>query len=475
MSMKRMTITLMTTSIMLLLVLQAFWLRSVYDNQRRDLERDVSILFGNTILEMNDSLMAKNIETLPSHDTVKGSWRGTMRFTTRIRRDSFDVVRHVEGPGGHDSSKSVQVFIYSDKGRDSVKRYLRPLISRFRNNPAENAFTIQLTGDSLRIADVKRKLDHALATSGIELPPDAIKVGYVTPDQAKSRKRQVVFTPSGGFSAEFVNLKWVVLKSITPQIVFAIFLTLITSTSFIVMYRNVRSQQRLMTQKNEFISNVTHELKTPIATVSVALEALKNFKGIENPKLTEEYLDIARHELDRLAVLADKVLTTSLFDERGMTMEKESVDIENVIDGVVFAMGPIFEKNKGSVKTHKSGADFRIIGSNVHLTNVIYNLLDNAIKYSASAPSAVIDLKDLGSNIFFSVSDTGSGIAEEYHKKIFEKFFRVPTGDVHNIKGHGLGLSYVASVIEKHGGKISVVSTAGKGSTFSVVVPKNRV
>ncbi len=468
MSSSRLTIPLIITSITLLLVLQAFWLRGVYNDHRRDLERDVSILFSNTVLTMADSLMEKNIRALPQDS----AGRPAIRIATHVRKDSFNVIKHFGSSGKIDSGRNVQLYIYTNKGQDSVKDFLRPIVRRFQDNPFQRAFTLSITGDSLRLNDVKKKFDVALFRSGIDLPGDAITVRVASSPQLNPGRRNVVFTPAGGYTAEFNVLTWLVIQRIAPQIAFAITLTLITCAAFIVMYRNLRAQQRLMTLKNDFISNVTHELKTPIATVSVALEALKNFKGIDNPTLTQEYLDIARHELDRLTMLTDKVLTTSLFDEKGIVMHTESVDMDKVIEGVVFAMRPVFEKRGGSVQFEKTGTDFSIRGSGVHLTNVIYNLLDNATKYSAGNPAAVVQLKDLGDHLFISVSDRGNGIPEEYHDKVFEKFFRLPTGDVHNVKGHGLGLSYVAGVMKSHGGEIKLKSRPGEGTTFTITLTR---
>ncbi len=464
------TIILMVTSIVLLLVLQGFWLHSVYDDQRRDLERDVAILFGNTVVSMSDSLMQNSIKALPSGDS--GAVKHQLRINKEIIRDSVVVGKTFVRRQFGDSNKSIQVFLYSNNGRDSIKHYLRPLIEQFHERTVPQAFTIRLTGDSLRVKDIKRKFDLALESAGIDLPEGIVKVTSVSRGQRPEKRKDTIFTPTGAFAAEFVNINWVVLRKIAPQITFAALLTLITSAAFIIMYKNLRAQQRLMIAKNDFISNVTHELKTPIATVSVALEALKNFKGIDNPKLTAEYLDIAQHELNRLTVLTDKVLTASLIDEGGMTMEFEDVDLEKIISDVIFSMGPIFDKNAGTVRFTKTGSDFLLRGNKVHLTNVVYNLVDNAIKYSPEKLDVEVSLKDHGDQISFSVKDSGIGIEKEYHSKIFDKFFRMSTGDVHNVKGHGLGLSYVSSVVAKHKGTITLDSTAGEGSIFTVIIPR---
>ncbi|MFN8890291.1 MAG: sensor histidine kinase, partial [Cyclobacteriaceae bacterium] len=251
------------------------------------------------------------------------------------------------------------------------------------------------------------------------------------------------------------------------------FLSTLTIGAFIVMYKSIRAQQRLAELKNDFISNMTHELKTPVTTVGVAIEALKNFNGIENKELTDEYLTIAQNELNRLSLLTDKILKTAIFENKGVDFQPENVHFDQIIDQVLTSMKLVFEKNKAIVSFEKIGSHFELRGGQVHLTNVIYNLLDNALKYSGENAMIEIRLHEMGHELKLSVTDNGIGIAPEYKKKIFEKFFRVPSGDVHNSKGYGLGLSYVDSVIKAHHGKLVVESEIGKGSTFTIVLNKS--
>jgi two-component system phosphate regulon sensor histidine kinase PhoR len=241
-----------------------------------------------------------------------------------------------------------------------------------------------------------------------------------------------------------------------------------------VMYKNLRAQQKLMQIKNDFISNVTHELKTPVATVSVALEALKNFNALDDPKRTSEYLDIAQNELNRLTLMTDKILKTSVFEDKGVELKIEVVDLDVIISQVLASMKLVFEKRNTILNYSKTGTSFSLGGSREHLTNILYNLVDNGLKYSPEKSVLDIRLTNAGGKMQLVVRDEGIGISREYQKKIFEKFFRVPSGDVHNIKGYGLGLSYVASVVKSHGGEIFVESEPGKGSAFTIILPTNR-
>ncbi|MBL7752414.1 MAG: HAMP domain-containing histidine kinase, partial [Chitinophagaceae bacterium] len=224
--------------------------------------------------------------------------------------------------------------------------------------------------------------------------------------------------------------------------------------------------------KNDFISNVTHELKTPIATVGVAIEALKNFNAINDPARTKEYLDISQNELNRLSLLVDKVLKLSMFENKEMDLRKESFDLKQVTEEVVSSFRLQFEKFHASAEILTEGSDFTLLADKMHITSLLYNLVDNALKYSPEAPEIKVILADKGAMIQIAVSDKGVGIPPEYRQKVFEKFFRVPAGDTHNVKGYGLGLSYAAEVVAKHGGTVEVNSETGKGTTFIINLPK---
>jgi two-component system phosphate regulon sensor histidine kinase PhoR len=263
-----------------------------------------------------------------------------------------------------------------------------------------------------------------------------------------------------------------ITKKLMLPILFSIFLVGITVISFVLLYRNLVRQRRLAELKNEFISNITHELKTPIATVGVAIEALKNFNAIQDPQRTREYLDISQNELQRLSLLVDKVLKLSMFEKKEMELKKEEFDCKQLTEEVMNSMKLQFEKYQAKVSLHTEGKDFVVEADKLHITSVIYNLLDNALKYSKENPVIDVQLRSHPEFIEFSVKDNGIGIAPAYREKVFDKFFRVPTGDTHNIKGYGLGLSYVAEVIKRHHGFVYAESELGKGSIFTAKFPQ---
>lgn len=286
---------------------------------------------------------------------------------------------------------------------------------------------------------------------------DKVFVGYSTPYS---------------YQAKFERTNAYVLNKMQMQIGGSVLLLLLVAGSFIMLYRNLLAQQRLAEIKNDFISNITHELKTPIATVGVAIEALRNFNAMQSPERTKEYLDISAAELQRLSLLVDKVLKLSMFEKQQIELNKEPFDLKELMEETMKIMKLQFDKHKATVHFSVSENSFMIEADKLHITSVIYNLLDNALKYGGNKPVIDVALNMPNSDLIeIVVSDTGIGIASQHQSKIFDKFFRVPTGDKHNIKGYGLGLSYVSEVVKTHKGTIQLNSEPGKGSTFIVQLP----
>jgi two-component system, OmpR family, phosphate regulon sensor histidine kinase PhoR len=467
---------LMISSIVLLVALQVLWLQSSYHDAAEGFRKETNMLFRNTVFSMHDSIIQRSIEPLASGDSIHAVFK---RFGPHEGIDLPDLP-----PDSADSyfkirerNSTVEVFIASDNG-DSVKRVIRPLVRKMQMDKKPASYIIRLGADSLKKDSIKKEFSEALARAEINvaytvnaLPGERMeKRMIITRDPFASDPVRV--SPLHAYSVSFSGIEGFLIKKITPQILFSLFVTVLTIVSFVLMYRNLRSQQKLMDMKNDFISNVTHELKTPVATVSVALEALKNFNALNDQQRTNEYLDIARNELNRLTLMTDKILKTSVFEIKGVDVHFEKLNLHTIIQQVIESMKLVFEKNKTSISYEHVGSNFDLMGSEAHLTTVLYNLLDNALKYSAENSSATVKLADKGENLVLTVRDTGIGIPSEYKKKIFEKFFRVPTGDVHATKGYGLGLSYVADVIKTHRGEITLDSEMGKGSCFIISLPK---
>ena len=295
------------------------------------------------------------------------------------------------------------------------------------------------------------------------------------PDIEKTNEVTIGFFRPLTFSVNLQNTGPYIFKRLLMPILVSLLLVGLTVISFVLMFRNLIKHRKLNQLKNEFVSNITHELKTPIATVGVAIEALRNFNAINDPQRTKEYLDISSAEIHRLGLLVDKVLKLSMFENKEIALQKEQFDLLELTREVMASMKLQFEKQNAVVTLESTGNDFVIEADKLHITSVIYNLLDNALKYSLEIPSIDVRLVAHKQHIALQVIDMGVGISNEYKGKIFEKFFRIPGGDLHNIKGYGMGLSYVNHIIQRHMGFIEVKSELGKGSTFIVNIPTKQV
>ena len=274
-------------------------------------------------------------------------------------------------------------------------------------------------------------------------------------------------------SAHAEILPLTIWKRMVPQLLFSFLLLGSVGMAYLMIGKSLSKEKQLSNLRNEFMSNMSHELKTPVSTISVALEALSNFNAADNKALRDEYIDISKSEVERLGLLVDKALNISLFEQGKSIYDKQNVDLNEVIKDIVKTLKVQLDNQSVSLEFLTKGSDFLIYADKTHMTNVIHNLIENAVKYSGSIPEIRIQLEEFADSVKLSIEDNGQGIPPEYQDKVFDKFFRVPQGDRHNVKGHGLGLSYVKQVIEKHDGTIKVKSGDGVGTTFLIELPKN--
>ncbi len=230
-------------------------------------------------------------------------------------------------------------------------------------------------------------------------------------------------------------------------------------------------QKKISEIKNDFINNMTHEFKTPIATVSLATEALQDDDIKGNKTIIDRYVEVIRDENKRLGMQVEKVLQIASLDKKDFRLKFEKSNVHDIIEKALVNITILVEK-RGGVISHQLLASNSIVEADkVHLTNIIYNLLDNANKYSPDAPEIHIRTDSISTGVIIKISDKGIGMTKEATQKIFDKFYRVSTGNVHDVKGFGLGLSYVKNIVDMHHGTISVKSEIGKGSTFKVFLP----
>lgn len=273
--------------------------------------------------------------------------------------------------------------------------------------------------------------------------------------------------------AGVAGYRMLILRGIWPQIAFALLLVLLTATAFVTSFRSLKNMALLNEQRNDFIRNMSHELKTPVATVKVALEALKNFNRRNDPAIMDEYLEMAKSETNRLEMLINRVMNISAGNGDTIQLNFEPVEIKSLIGEVLLAFKPRLEAENAKVSLKLPEENLIVNIDRLHIQGVFFNLIDNSLKYSIPPALVEIELRKENSEVRVSVSDQGIGIPIEFRNQIFEKFFRVPTGDLHNVKGYGLGLSYAKMVMKQHKGSISYRERNGGGSTFELLIPIN--
>lgn len=330
----------------------------------------------------------------------------------------------------------------------------------------------ELLKHELKQADVNTPFEFRIYSNGI-----ATKIKS---DDFKFNKNNSfnipVFTNSNGNSKYqlmicFPEKKKFLFSELIGITTLSITFTLIIIIAYSSALNQLIKQRQISEIKTDFINNMTHEFKTPIATINLALDAIKNPKIIDDKEKVHRYLQMIRDENKRMHAQVENVLRISKLEKRELDISKESLDIHEIIQDAIEHINLIIEDRNGSITNHLGATRTTVLLSDVHFTNVIVNILDNAIKYSLENPLIDIFTENINDFIIIKIKDQGAGMSKIAQKRIFEKFYREHTGDLHNVKGHGLGLAYVKRIVEDHNGQITVESEKGKGSTFIIKLP----
>jgi two-component system, OmpR family, phosphate regulon sensor histidine kinase PhoR len=253
--------------------------------------------------------------------------------------------------------------------------------------------------------------------------------------------------------------------------IYSSFLILLVVVFFSYTIMVILRQRRLSEVKTDFINNMTHELKTPISTIMLSTDMLlKNADKPESHKI-RQYAEIIKSENQRLRSQVEKVLQIATLSPEKMNLKKKALDVHLMLEEVVASAGIRVAEKEGAIHLNKEAMESVVEADSVHLANVLHNLMDNAIKYCEGTPNIYVVTRNEGGHLLIAVKDNGIGIAPEQLNKIFDKFYRVPTGDVHNVKGFGLGLFYVKTIMNAHGGKVWATGNPGVGSEFTLQLP----
>ncbi|WP_203293026.1 sensor histidine kinase [Luteirhabdus pelagi] len=339
-----------------------------------------------------------------------------------------------------------------------------PLHKRVQKEEIDNLLTSELTKRNINtpfeFAVYSNDLATRVRSSDFALDPEST---YVVPLFS-----EVEDNPTYQLYVNFPEKNKEVFSSIAGMAILSLVFTAVIVLTYASALSQIFKQRQISQIKSDFINNMTHEFKTPIATINLALDALKNPKIKDNQEFLNRYLKMIRDENRRMHAQVENVLRISKLEKNELDLPKERLKLHDIIADAVSHVELIVEDREGYIKSHLGALESSVLANESHLTNVIVNILDNAVKYSEDEPKIDIYTENVKNNIILKIRDQGMGMSKATQKKIFEKFYREHTGDIHNVKGHGLGLAYVKRILDDHDASVYVESEKGKGSTFII-------
>ncbi|WP_245907550.1 sensor histidine kinase [Olleya aquimaris] len=361
----------------------------------------------------------------------------------------------------NESTQIALETVYKDKA------YLKPIHKRVSIDKIDRLLALKLLEDDIDIgyefAIYSNDLATKIKTQDFQYEKaSTFSVPFFYNENDKSNYRLLV---------NFPERKKFIFSSILTMLVLSIVFTLIIIIAYSsALYQLIR-QRQISQIKTDFINNMTHEFKTPIATINLALDSIKNPKIIDDKEKVLRYLGMIKEENKRMHAQVENVLRISKLEKNELNISKERVDLNDLVEDAITHVELIIEDRGGHVEVNLNAERSSVLANETHFTNVLVNILDNAIKYSPEAPKIIVTTEVVANNILVHVKDHGSGMSKTAQKRVFEKFYREHTGNIHNVKGHGLGLAYVKRIVEDHQGHISVESEKEKGSTFTIKLP----
>lgn len=476
------TYPLIVLSLVVSTALQIVWLQQLFVAQRKQLKEEIERMVANTAQETvyyslthiegppnkdGNTRMTKQLFLSPqwqqltaAFDNMKALDGLNSDFTIRIENDSTAVNMHFKLKDHLVKRKPYENHTStSTLSKEKMHKLDNSYLIKMDKNVIKNLQQSGLTSKTFyNIYNKKLIISNA---------PKAEK-----PDFSSNQYSYNLLT-SNKYQLIIPSIDLLVWYRMRYYLASSILMILLTCAAFYFILRLLRKQQLYADARADFTSNMTHEFKTPIATVAVALESITKYNLAKDPEKLQNYLDIGLYELERLNLMVEKVLHISQDNNTDQPLHPELYDVQAGLQQVISSMELQLQHSSERIHLKASAEPCFIFGDPVHLTNIFYNLIDNAIKYGGNPLNLEIECNCYTkTTVLLSFKDNGPGIEKIYQKNIFERFFRIPsTGDTHNIKGSGLGLHYVKQMVEKHGGTIRLISEPGKGSNFIITLP----
>jgi two-component system phosphate regulon sensor histidine kinase PhoR len=437
-----------------------------YFFQQIDTSTRQRITFGGTFLEKNFKLPTDFLD----NDTI---------ILKRVSgKQDFFQTRLIKGVDNIFSTEDQKRYSFTKRYKDMEKPYFsraleaykktKPLHQRVRNRELNTTIKEELIKRNINL-DFKYGVysKDGLATK--------LKSGYYTINKKESYRYPFFLNPNGTIEYElyitFPTKNKHILSGISNILILSLFFILIIIIAFSSSLYQLIRQKKISEIKTDFINNMTHEFKTPIATINLALDSIKNPKIIDDNNKVLRYIQMIRDENKRMHSQVENVLRISSLEKNQIDIKKEAIDMHDVIDDAISRISLLIADSQSSLDIHLEAKTTEIIGNQFHLTNVVVNILENALKYSNGLPKIDVFTHSTNKFFIFKIKDTGIGMSKSVQKQVFNKFYREQKGNIHNVKGHGLGLAYVKQIIDKHYGEVMVESEKGIGSIFTVKLP----
>tara|TARA_R110002051_G_scaffold178356_1_gene248208 strand:+ start:51465 stop:53036 length:1572 start_codon:yes stop_codon:yes gene_type:complete len=427
---------------------------------------DETIIHRNTVLEERFRVPSLFFEIdADSIDVRKRTKERVTEVYSNSKIDGGASVKPKQRLVEISSMSNIDKQTYEESFKDLLKRI--PIYKRVTKQQVEILLERELRGEGV-------KLDFEFAIYDDDLATTIQTVNFQK--NAESTIGIPVFLDNNNESSyslyvDFPNRKKYLLSSILWMVLLSIIFTGIIIVAYSSAIYQLIKQRQISQIKTDFINNMTHEFKTPIATINLALDSIKNPKIIGDKEKVLRYLGMIKEENKRMHAQVENVLRISKLEKNELNISKERLELHDIIEDAITHIQLIVEDRQGDLNCHFEAGKSSILANDTHFTNVIVNILDNAVKYSDGIPKIDIYTENIGNNIIVKIVDQGNGMSKQVAKRVFEKFYREHTGNVHNVKGHGLGLAYVKRIIDDHQGHIEVESEKGKGSTFIIKMP----
>ncbi len=469
-------IALMISSQLLLAGFVSYWLISQYKHERLQLQTLLTHDLYTVHDQMVDSMLMEHLITPTLNDSVMVRIRLSDMSTLHTGSDSNHasvIIKHLEADSSLEpySMTKDSIRYIGTTGEErlvrSVKLFINETDAAFRTDTKAHVFSMNI--DSLLVLQMLNETflekEWNFHTSWLDRDLNQAQLSAL-PGIIISEKPQLDIP-----KLHVEHVAPYLLGLLLPQFIFAFILLGVSASALIIAYRSLRKQLILNELRNDFISNISHELKTPVSTVKVALEALRTFDLKEDPKASASYLEMASKEAERLENLVGRVLNHQVLEDPSAVVQKEVCDLGEVARKVLATLEIQIKEKGAKAEVQSPPEPCLVLADLVYLESVVINLIDNSLKYAGPQAEIHIEIVCNDQGKFLKVKDKGPGIPDKYRDQIYEKFFRIPTGDQHNVKGYGLGLNFASRVMGIHGGSITFRNLPGRGCEFILNFP----